>query len=166
MAILLYNILLYPIIYIFPAYAANGAPVIFGGGAPLDLGAKIGRKRLFGPHKTIRGTFAGIAIGIIAGALEGIALPYMFMISIPLAVGAICGDLIGSAIKRRIGMKSGARFPVMDQFGFVAVALLFAFPFGHLPNPYGLAFILLLTLVLHPLTNMIANRLRLKSVPW
>ena len=35
---------LYPIIYIFPAYAANGAPVLFGGGKPLDLGKKIKEK--------------------------------------------------------------------------------------------------------------------------
>lgn len=27
----LYPIILYPLIYIFPAYAANGAPVVFGG---------------------------------------------------------------------------------------------------------------------------------------
>ncbi len=162
----IYQVVLYPIIYILPAYVANGAPVIFGGGRPLDFNLKIAKKPLFGKNKTIRGTFSGIAAGIIIGAIEGIAFPYMLLISIPLAVGAICGDLFGSAIKRRISMKSGASMPILDQFGFVIFALIFAIPVGHMPGAYGIAFILLLTLILHPLTNLIANRLKLKSVPW
>lgn len=163
---IIYQLILYPIIYILPAYVANGAPVIFGGGGPLDFNLKIGKKPLFGKNKTIRGTFSGIASGIIIGAIESTAFPYMLIASIPLAVGAICGDLFGSAIKRRIGMKSGASLPILDQFGFVIFALIFAIPIGHMPSAYGIAFIALLTLILHPLTNLIANKLKLKSVPW
>ena len=37
----IYALFLYPIIYIFPAYAANGAPVLFGGGKPLDMKRKL-----------------------------------------------------------------------------------------------------------------------------
>jgi len=41
--------------YIFPAYCANGAPVLFGGGRPIDGGKKLGDgKPIFGSHKTIR----------------------------------------------------------------------------------------------------------------
>ena len=59
----IYLTFLYPIIYIFPAYAANGAPVLFGGGKPLDMGAKLNGKRIFGPNKTIRGTAPSLICG-------------------------------------------------------------------------------------------------------
>ena len=45
-------------------------------------------------------------------------------------------------------------------------ALLFAFPLGNLPVWYGIVFIVVLTGLLHPLTNIGANRLKLKAVPW
>jgi CDP-2,3-bis-(O-geranylgeranyl)-sn-glycerol synthase len=157
---------LYPIIYIFPAYAANGAPVLFGGGKPLDLGKKIKGKRIFGNNKTIRGTLSSLIVGVIVGLIEYPFLHYMLAISILLAVGANVGDLIGSFIKRRMNFKSGSSFPVMDQYGFFAFALLFALPLGNLPNAYGLLFLLVLTGIAHLLTNMGANKLHLKSVPW
>ena len=52
---ILYIVVIYPLLYILPAYVANGAPVIFGGGTPLDFGRKLGGKPIFGNHKTIRG---------------------------------------------------------------------------------------------------------------
>ena len=162
----LFDLIIYPIIYIFPAYAANGAPILFGGGAPLDFKRKLGGKRIFGNNKTIRGTAAALLIGILAGALESLAFPFMLKISILLALGAIFGDLLGSFIKRRLDYKSGRSFPIMDQFGFVVFALIFAFWLGNLPMLYGLAFIIVLTGILHPLTNIGAHLLKLKSVPW
>jgi len=165
---LIYSAILYPIIYIFPAYAANGAPVLFGGGNPLDFKKKINGKRIFGDNKTINGTAYALIAGIAAGALESLifGLPYLLPLSILLASGAVFGDLIGSFVKRMLGMKSGASFPVMDQYGFVIFALAFAFRAGHLPTLYGLIFILIITGLLHVLTNVGAHRLRLKSVPW
>jgi CDP-2,3-bis-(O-geranylgeranyl)-sn-glycerol synthase len=163
---LLYNLIIYPIIYIFPAYAANGAPVIFGGGASLDFKRKFMGKRIFGDHKTIKGTASALIIGIIAGILESLAFPFMLKISIMLTIGAVFGDLLGSFIKRRMDYKSGHSFPLMDQFGFMVFALLFAFWLGNLPTLYGIAFIIVLTGVMHPLTNIGANKLKLKAVPW
>jgi CDP-2,3-bis-(O-geranylgeranyl)-sn-glycerol synthase len=163
---LLYTLIIYPIIYIFPAYAANGAPVIFGGGTPLDLKRKMGGKRIFGDNKTIKGTAAALVIGILAGALESLAFPFMLKIAIMLTIGAIFGDLLGSFIKRRMSYKSGHSFPIMDQFGFMAFALIFAFWLGNLPTLYGIVFIVVLTGILHPLTNVGAHLLKLKEVPW
>lgn len=163
---LLYSLILYPILYIFPAYAANGAPILFGGGAPLDFKRKWKGKRIFGDNKTIRGTASAIIIGVIAGGLESILFPYMLPISVLLALGAVFGDLLGSFIKRRMDYKSGHAFPIMDQFGFVIFALIFAFWLGNLPMWYGLVFILVMTGILHPLTNLGAHLLKLKKVPW
>jgi CDP-2,3-bis-(O-geranylgeranyl)-sn-glycerol synthase len=163
---ILYNLIIYPIIYIFPAYAANGAPVLFGGGAPLDFKRRWRGKRILGDHKTVRGTAAALAIGILAGVLESLAFPFMLKISIMLTIGAVFGDLLGSFIKRRLDYRSGRSFPLMDQFGFMIFALAFAFWLGHLPLWYGIAFMVVLTGIMHPLTNIGANRLKLKKVPW
>lgn len=164
----IYSAILYPIIYIFPAYAANGAPVLFGGGAPLDFKKKFMGKRIFGDNKTIKGTASAFVAGIAAGGIESLifSMHYLFLISIMLALGAICGDLVGSFIKRRIDMKSGASLPIMDQFGFMIFALLFAIGLGNLPTLYGFITIIVITGILHPLTNIGANKLKLKSVPW
>jgi CDP-2,3-bis-(O-geranylgeranyl)-sn-glycerol synthase len=162
----IYNLIIYPILYIFPAYAANGAPVLFGGGVPLDFNMKWRGKRIFGDNKTVMGTASALVVGVAAGCLESVAFPFMLKISIMLAIGAVFGDLLGSFIKRRLDYKSGHAFPLMDQFGFMVFALLFAFWLGHLPALYGIAFIIVLTGVMHPLTNLGANKLKLKDVPW
>ena len=162
----LYLTFIYPIIYIFPAYAANGAPVIFGGGAPLDLKKKFHGKRIFGDHKTIRGTLSSVIAGIAVGALEFPFFPYMLIIAIFLTIGANFGDLIGSYIKRRLRMESGKHFPIFDQYGFFIFALIFALPFGHLPDLYGILFLIAITGITHLLTNKGAYKLNLKNVPW
>ncbi len=69
---LLYLLVLYPIFYIFPAYCANGAPVVFGGKWPIDFGKTLGGKPIFGKHKTITGALSGICSGIIIGFAESL----------------------------------------------------------------------------------------------
>ncbi len=155
--------------YIFPAYAANALPLLFGGGKDyLDFKKKLFGKRIFGDHKTIMGVLSGIVGGGLAGFIESMifGLPYLFQIGIALGIGAMVGDLLGSFIKRQMNFKSGHGFPVMDQYGFFVFALIFAFSLGNLPSLYGLIFIIVLTGLLHPLTNVIAHALKLKEVPW
>lgn len=161
-----YLYIIYPIIYIFPAYAANGAPVIFGGGKPLDMRRKIFGKRIFGDNKTLRGTASSMIAGILVGFIEYPFFHYMLLVALLLAIGANAGDLIGSFVKRRLDYRHGSSFPIMDQYGFFVFALLFALPLGHLPDLYGIAFLFVLTGVAHVLTNIGANRLKLKEVPW
>jgi CDP-2,3-bis-(O-geranylgeranyl)-sn-glycerol synthase len=172
---LLYAVVVYPIIYILPAYVANGSPVLFGKGSrPLDFKKKMGGKRILGDNKTIRGTALGIASGIVVGvaeypifhALTAVSFTTLIAIVALLSVGALAGDIIGSFIKRRIDLQSGRHFPVLDQYGFFIFALLFAFPLGYLPGAYGLLFLIVLTGVLHVLTNKGAFRLGIKNVPW
>ena len=162
----IYQLIIYPIIYIFPAYAANGAPVLFGGGKPLDMKRKFLGKRIFGDHKTIRGTISSLACGFLVGAIYYPFLHYMLPIAIMLTIGANFGDLFGSFIKRMTGMKPGISLPILDQYGFFIFALVFAFWLGHIPGIYGLAFLVVLTGAMHILTNMGAYRLKLKNVPW
>ncbi|MEM3459671.1 MAG: CDP-2,3-bis-(O-geranylgeranyl)-sn-glycerol synthase [Candidatus Micrarchaeaceae archaeon] len=163
---IIYSILIYPIIYILPAYVANGAPVLFGGGRPIDGNRKLFGKPIFGKHKTVRGLIAGLLAGFVFAAIEGLFLPYMLVIGIFESVGTHVGDLLGSFIKRRLGIKPGMGIAILDQYMFLLFAVLLALPFGRLPGIYGLIFIVVLTGVLHKLTNVGAYLLKLKKVPW
>ena len=163
---ILYSIILYPIFYILSAYVANGAPVLFGGGAPLDRNKKLNGKPIFGRHKTANGFTAGVASGILIGFIESFFVPYMFAIGIYLSLGALTGDLAGSFFKRRLGIREGKSNIVLDEYFFLFFALLFAFPSGNLPSLYGIIFLIILTGVLHKFTNYAAYRLGLKKVPW
>lgn len=161
---LLYSVILYPIIYIFPAYVANGAPVIFGGGRAIDFNRKLRGKPILGKNKTIRGFVTGLISGVIIGYLESLALPYMLLVGILLSLGALVGDLLGSFIKRRLGSREGSEIFLLDEYPFLVVALLFAFPLGHTPDVYGILFLLILTIAMHRLTNGISKRLNLKHL--
>ncbi|MDD5318187.1 MAG: CDP-2,3-bis-(O-geranylgeranyl)-sn-glycerol synthase [Candidatus ainarchaeum sp.] len=156
------------LVFILPAYVANSAPVLFGGGTPMDFGGNAwdGRRAL-GDGKTWRGFVSGIAFGILAGAAVAYAAsePAYMRLGVLLAFGAMVGDLAGSFAKRRIGMGRGQSAFLLDQLPFLAFALIFASPI-YLPPPLDLALLALLTYVLHVCSNFAANRLGLKSVPW
>ncbi len=161
-----YTIIIYPIIYIFPAYVANGAPVIFGGGMPLDMDRKFGGKPIFGKHKTLLGLITGLASGFIIAFFISFALSYMLIIGIVTSIGTHFGDLLGSFIKRRLNKKEGTEFAFFDQYLFLIFAILFAIPLGHLPSTYGIIFLFILTGLLHRSTNKVAHKAKLKEVPW
>ena len=162
--------------FMLPCYVANAAPVLVGGGARLDCGIKLGDGMgLFGKTKTIQGFAGGIAAGVIASGLISLLWPgllfgnreVLFLSGSMLAVGALVGDAGGSFIKRRMGVKPGMHSRVLDQMDFVVGALVFAYPFAKgaytVPN---IAFILVISYLLHVGTNLIANRAGLKKVPW
>lgn len=162
----LYTIILYPVIYILPAYVSNGAPVIFGGGVPIDMNRKFRGKPIFGKHKTIRGLISGILSGFVIASLLSYFIPGIFLAGISMSVGTHIGDLAGSFIKRRRGKKSGERTLLLDQYPFLIFALLFAFPFGGFPSIWGIIFLVILTGLLHRSTNAAAHSLKIKEVPW
>ncbi len=158
--------------YVFPAYCANGAPVIFGGGKPIDLGRNfLDGKPIFGSHKTIRGFIVGLAIGTLVGWAQETLAPNVglpegnTLLGFTLSLGALIGDLLGSFLKRRLDLKPGAPLPVSDQIDFVLVALLL----GSLIEPPTLTaalIIVILTGPVHLLVNVVAYLLRLKETPW
>lgn len=158
--------------YIFPAYCANGAPVLFGGGRPIDGGKKLrDGKPIFGSHKTIRGFIFGILIGTFVGWAQeflapGANLPQgSTVLGFTLSLGALLGDLFGSFIKRRLNLKPGAPLPVSDQIDFVLMALLFSL-FVEPPSLTAAFIIIVLTGPIHLLINVAAYLLRLKKTPW
>ena len=154
--------------FILPAYFANATPVVLGGGPPLDGGKKfIDGRRIFGDGKTVRGFVAGIVAGTAIGVLQGIAkgpLSHYLSLGFLLALGALLGDLMGSFVKRRLGIERGGALPGLDQLGFVVIALLLASPV-EVPSWQVIVAIFLITPALHLATNFIGYKLGLKSRP-
>jgi CDP-2,3-bis-(O-geranylgeranyl)-sn-glycerol synthase len=164
------------IIFMLPIYVANAIPVLLGGGMRLDLGRDFPDGRpILGEGKTIRGFVVGVAGGSVAAGLLALYYPLAWF-SAPgpqfwggalMALGTMTGDAFGSFLKRRLGMESGRPF-LLDTVLFLAFALIFVAPLAS-PSLYSipnLVFMFALTIVLHPATNFIANRLGLKKVPW
>ncbi|MBS7657011.1 MAG: CDP-2,3-bis-(O-geranylgeranyl)-sn-glycerol synthase [Candidatus Bathyarchaeia archaeon] len=162
----------YALYYIFPAYCANGAPVLFGGGKPIDGGRKFrDGKPIFGSHKTVRGFISGIIIGTFVGWIQetyglSVGLPQGSMIlGFIMSLGALIGDLFGSFIKRRMNLEPGAHLPLSDQLDFVLAALLFSLPVQPPSLMYALI-IIVLTAPIHYLVNIMAYLLKIKKTPW
>jgi CDP-2,3-bis-(O-geranylgeranyl)-sn-glycerol synthase len=170
-----------------PAWVANSTPVILGGGMPIDRGLVLrDGHRLFGNSKTVRGFVLGVICGTLVGAAQTLVAPYlrpllgMFVTVTPdmeavlfmtlptaflLSLGALTGDLLGSFFKRRAGIKSGNPSPILDQLGFIILALIAASPFLHPGSQYAIVLILT-TLCVHWLSNALGYLLGLKDHPW
>ncbi|UCE29106.1 MAG: CDP-2,3-bis-(O-geranylgeranyl)-sn-glycerol synthase [Candidatus Bathyarchaeota archaeon] len=162
--------------FIFPAYCANAAPVIFGGGTPIDIGRKfLDRKPILGSHKTFRGFFAGLIIGSSVGFVQHVlfqsssflqdTLWFQSSVSLGfiLSLGALVGDLIGSFFKRRLGLSPGASLPMADQLDFVVTALLFSLLVSPPPLP-AVLIIVVITPPMHFLSNLVGRLLRKKNI--
>jgi CDP-2,3-bis-(O-geranylgeranyl)-sn-glycerol synthase len=96
-------------------------------------------------------------------------LPSFLILSSLLSFGALTGDIFGSFVKRRVGFERGRSFPVLDQLGFLVFAFLFASihpAFGTLYTPDVILTGIIITPILHVVTNIIAYKLGLKEVPW
>jgi len=158
------------LIYILPAYIANASPTILGGGTPIDLGKKfIDGRRIFGDHKTIRGLISGIVIGTLTGPLLYLLgaetdLFNSFFRALLLSIGTHIGDLTGSFIKRRINLKPGESAPILDQLGFLIFALILSTPVYPVDIPTAITLVVI-TLILHPITNLIAYKAKIQETP-
>ncbi|MFQ6020576.1 MAG: CDP-2,3-bis-(O-geranylgeranyl)-sn-glycerol synthase [Candidatus Aenigmatarchaeota archaeon] len=165
---------------LFPAYAANVFPPLAKGKHPIDFGKKLNKHRILGNGKTFEGFALGLFSGFLVGALEsylypsfniysmqfGFELPFMSLsVGFMIALGALVGDLIGSFIKRRLGMKRGENAFLLDQLDFVIFAILFAYMFTQI-SIWMILIMLIITPIIHRLSCMIGYKLRIKREPW
>lgn len=166
-----------------PAYVPNNVAVLAGGGRPIDGGRTMGGRRLLGDGKTWRGTAAGTlagtalallltAVTVQASDVVGYPLPaFPLGAGLGLALGAMLGDIGASFLKRRSGRERGASFPGLDQLDFVVGALgcatLFApsWTLATFSLPVVVA-VLVVTPLLHLVTNVIAYAIGAKNEPW
>ncbi len=170
-----------------PAWIANATPVLGGGGPAID-GGRLYRdgRRILGDGKTIRGFIIGIIFGTLTGIGQTLSIPFLyhkleeymivtpamekvFLMTVPaaflLSVGALTGDLVGSFIKRRVHVKSGDPSPMMDQLGFIIMALIFVSPLVQ-PEPIFASILIITTLGIHWISNALGYILGLKKHPW
>lgn len=154
------------LLFIGPAYFANAAPLLLGGGRALDGGRTLSDGQpIFGSHKTIQGTIAGIVVGTLIGLGESLVDSRLAFAGFMIAVGAVLGDLFGAFVKRRLKVKPGRSFPILDQLDFILGSALFGYPFFEV----GLVSILLVVVVTPPIhlaTNYGAYRLGIKKTRW
>ena len=154
------------LLFIGPAYFANAAPLVLGGGASLDGGRSLADGRpIFGPHKTVRGVIAGIVVGTLIGLAESLVDPRLATAGFMIALGAVLGDLLGAFVKRRLNVEPGKAFPVLDQLDFILGSVVLGYPFFQV----GLISILLVVVVTPPIhlaTNYGAYRLGIKKTQW
>jgi len=128
-------------------------------------GASIGLYNLYSDIVYYQYYFVGgqFPIGILMIVLRIVFCSY----------GAAFGDLLGSFLKRRVNIKSGEPFWVVDQLDFVIGAIAFAlipaifFPGIYLvPDANIIIFLLILTPSVSLIANTIAYFAKLKEVPW
>jgi CDP-2,3-bis-(O-geranylgeranyl)-sn-glycerol synthase len=151
---------------IFPAYCANAAPVIVGGGLPMDFGKNfVDGRRVFGKNKTFRGFFFGLLVGVLVGSVEVMLFSYPLLFLLLSPLGALLGDLAGAFLKRRLDIPPGGLLPVVDQIDFVVGAIVLMLPLPIISLPLAVA-MLIITPPIHMLTNFAAYKLKLKSNPW
>lgn len=172
--------------FVLPAYLANMMPVFLAKlhlleflNIPIDGNRKIGGKELFGRHKTWRGLVAGVIGGLLVAFIQSRLHPYPLFNSLSIfdyssywlifgflaGFGALIGDLVKSFFKRRVGIKSGGIWPIFDQLDFILGFFFFTVWIVN-PSLAILLTILIMTAILHPLSNLIGYLLGLKKVWW
>ena len=166
-----------------PAYLPNNFAVLFGGGRPLDFGRTFSDgRRILGDGKTFRGTIMGTLGGVLLGLVADYVAPLLglpgfgqgmelIMVLVGLSLGSMLGDITASFFKRRMGLKRGAPLFLIDQLDFVfgswALTLLLA-PEWFLENFTStiIFMVLIITPILHRVTNIIGYRIKAKKEPW
>ncbi len=167
--------------FVISPYAANAFPPLLKGKHPIDFGKKfIDGKRLFGDGKTWEGFFGGLIFGTFCGTvawffydylnaitvIHNFTMPYINPLSaFALSLGALLGDLTGSFIKRRLGMKRGEPAPLLDQLDFLFGSMVI----GAFFTEITLAMVIWsipMTLIIHKIANIIGYLLKIKREPW
>ena len=148
-----------PFLWILPSYVANASATFskyFPEPHPIDGGRYLGEERILGDGKTWEGFILGIAAGTLTGLLMG-----RFIEGLLMGLGALTGDLVGSFIKRRLGLKRGEEAPLLDQIDFLAGTFLFLPP----PPEWGVL-LLVITPAIHKTANVIGHLWGVKREPW
>ncbi len=171
-------IILTALFYLLPAYIANMFPVITG---KIPGPKWIIQERWFGSHKTWRGFLAAYLGGVLTiwgqtylvqhfEFWQNLSLLNYAQISIwkwgfLFGIGALTGDLVKSFVKRRLNKPSGSPWFPWDQIDLVLGAIIFTYPFYQLELKH-LIILIIITPLLHFLTNVIAYFIGLKKVWW
>jgi len=149
-------------------------------GKPVDFWKKFRGSPILGSHKTWRGVIFGTLIGSLVALFQGWLYQFptiqkfslldyhrinIFLFSFLISSGAIFGDLFFAFIKRRLRLKSGARFLPFDQINYVIGAVFFLSPFFEIGRETWIT-VFILTFFLHIISNWIGFKLGLRETKW
>ncbi|AWR95956.1 CDP-2,3-bis-(O-geranylgeranyl)-sn-glycerol synthase [Acidianus brierleyi] len=154
--------------FYIPAFIANGSGPFVRKGTPIDRGKNfIDGRRIFGDGKT----FEGLLVALTFGTTVGLILAKFYgnwwiFVSFFESLFAMFGDMSGAFIKRRLNIPRGGRAILLDQLDFVIGATIALIILGIQINIYQFIFVAIIAFLLHIMTNDIAYRLKIKSVPW
>lgn len=177
--------------FFLPAYFANMTPPLVRNAKifnflakPVDFGASLWGKRIFGDHKTWRGVVCSVAVGTgvallqwwlyrFAWAMELSLLDYksvnLWIFALLISGGAVAGDLAAAFIKRRIGLVPGASFMPWDQTNYVIGSFIFLEPYvgKYLSGDLIVwATVFVMTFFIHLLFNRFGYDLGLHKAKW
>jgi len=181
------TIILSSFYFFIPAYLTNMTPPLAKKvrafdflDKEVDFGKKFMGEPILGNHKTWRGVFLGIILGMMAAGIQAWLYQFPVIREISLiqyreinilafgflmSSGAIFGDLFFAFIKRRLKLKPGAKFLPFDQTNYVIGAALFLTPLFKI-NILVWATLFILTFFLHMAANRLAYWLGLQENPW
>lgn len=179
---------LFALWFLFPAAAANAAPVFAAKApglaqlnAPIDGGKTWHGHRLLGSHKTWRGILAGIVVATLAlwlqvvlfdhfewaqylaNGVEYTHLPILLLGPL-FAIGALGGDAIKSFFKRRFGIRSGRAWVPFDQLDYI-IGSVFVSLFFVMLTPLQYIWIFVVWFFMHLLAGYVGFKLGLKKDP-
>jgi CDP-2,3-bis-(O-geranylgeranyl)-sn-glycerol synthase len=167
---------------ILPAYAANGLVPVFKRWFRHSIDGKRNFRgnRLFGDGKTWEGFIAGMFFAVLIALVEQFAFPYLpwdvspvqlniapmgVLLGLALGFGTMLGDLMGSFVKRRLGLERGKPTFLIDQEFFVIFALFFAGTIA-LIKYQTVILLLVITPLVHWAANAAGYLLHVTRRPW
>ena|SRR3989344_9152027 len=168
-----------------PAFVANMAPVLAARfhilsslSTPIDGGKTWREKQILGANKTWRGLVAAVAGAAFISTIQyGLDLPLfaytsifnslLYAVSYGALAGFLCmlGDMIGSFIKRTLGIASGKPFIPLDQIDYM-LAYIFGTWFIFMWGPTEIIFLLVFAFLANLTTNMLAYAIGIKPTYW
>jgi len=180
-----FMILIQALWFALPAYTANAAPIIAKKflsnslSTPIDFNKKFHGKPIFGSHKTFRGVISAVIFAIITTYIQKYLLySNLYISSIliinyqqPLLIGFLfgfgtaIGDLTKSFVKRRLGIKPGAKWFPWDNMDYILGALLFI-SFIYTPPASIIVILLITSPIITIIANKIAFRIGWKEKEW
>ncbi len=157
------------ILVYLPALVANGSATLISKGHPIDFGRRfIDGRRILGDGKTVEGFTVGLLYSTSIALTEAVAASdsRIAVYGVAAGVGALLGDMLGSFIKRRMGLERGAKAPLLDQLDFLLGAYAATILAGYTPPAVYAVVFAGVVYGLHRATNMAAYKLGIKTVPW
>ena len=166
---------------ILPGACANMAPVLIKNhfkkwAVPIDMKKKIGKKRIFGNNKTVRGLIFGVLFSVVITFIQFVLYRFIPFRAISffdysstwlyagllMGFGVMIGDLVNSFAKRRLGLKPGKQFIPFDQINGLVGGLVFILPV-YVPSLQVIITLFSMVFILHIAINLFGYAIGLKK---